>query len=326
MSAAIFQNQYNGTASGTITHLAGAQILGFYRSAGSGTLSVTNAYGLIINNIDDYGAGFTYTNRWGIFQQGASDNNYFAGKVLIGTTTVSTYNLDVVGTNARINGITVGIGSGASTTNTAVGLNSMDGASLTGTDNTALGYRAGRMLSTGSLNVYIGTRCAPNANTGTNNVIIGNDAGNSISSGYQNTIIGSYAYEFCNGNNNVVIGTQAAYNQTGTVSGQFFLHSFNLGSAALELTNSMMYGKFSSTVNTQILRINARTGIALSADPDASAMFQIDSTSYGFLPPRMTTTQKNAIATPAAGLIVFDTTLAKLCVYSGSTWQTITSV
>lgn len=59
---------------------------------------------------------------------------------------------------------------------------------------------------------------------------------------------------------------------------------------------------------------------------NASAIVQVDSTTQGFLPPRMTTTQKNAIATPAAGLIVFDTTLAKLCVYSGTAWETITSV
>lgn len=38
----------------------------------------------------------------------------------------------------------------------------------------------------------------------------------------------------------------------------------------------------------------------------------------------MTTTQKNAL-TPAAGWVVFDTTLGKLCVYTGSAWQTITS-
>jgi len=58
----------------------------------------------------------------------------------------------------------------------------------------------------------------------------------------------------------------------------------------------------------------------------ASAQLQIDSTTKGFLPPRMTTTQKNAIASPATGLMVFDTTLAKLCVYSGTTWETITSI
>lgn len=58
----------------------------------------------------------------------------------------------------------------------------------------------------------------------------------------------------------------------------------------------------------------------------ASAKAVVSSTTQGFLPPVMTTTQKNAISSPAAGLIVFDTTLAKLCVYSGSAWQTITSV
>jgi hypothetical protein len=59
---------------------------------------------------------------------------------------------------------------------------------------------------------------------------------------------------------------------------------------------------------------------------NASAMVQIDSTTQGFLPPRMTTTQKNGINTPTAGLVVYDTTLNKLCVYSGTSWETITSL
>ncbi len=58
----------------------------------------------------------------------------------------------------------------------------------------------------------------------------------------------------------------------------------------------------------------------------ASAILQADSTTKGFLPPRMTSTQKGNIASPAAGLMVFDTTLAKLCVYSGTAWETITSI
>ena len=57
----------------------------------------------------------------------------------------------------------------------------------------------------------------------------------------------------------------------------------------------------------------------------ASAQLEVISTTKGFLPPRMTTAQKNAITTPAAGLVVFDTTLNKLCVYT-TAWQTITSV
>jgi len=40
--------------------------------------------------------------------------------------------------------------------------------------------------------------------------------------------------------------------------------------------------------------------------------------------PVVTTTQKNAL-TVTAGYIVFDSTLGKLCIYTGSAWQTITS-
>jgi hypothetical protein len=58
---------------------------------------------------------------------------------------------------------------------------------------------------------------------------------------------------------------------------------------------------------------------------NASAILQADSTTQGFLPPRMTTTQKNAISSPAAGLVVYDTTLNKLCVYT-TAWETITSL
>lgn len=57
---------------------------------------------------------------------------------------------------------------------------------------------------------------------------------------------------------------------------------------------------------------------------NASAVLTLNSTTKGFLPPRMTTAQKNAISTPATGLVVFDTDLGKLCVFS-TTWQTITS-
>lgn len=38
-----------------------------------------------------------------------------------------------------------------------------------------------------------------------------------------------------------------------------------------------------------------------------------------------TTTQKNAIATPAAGMVIYDSTLGKLCVYTGAAWETVTS-
>ena len=52
----------------------------------------------------------------------------------------------------------------------------------------------------------------------------------------------------------------------------------------------------------------------------ASAQLQVDSTTKGFLPPRMTTTQKNAIATPAAGLVVYDSTAKSPGYYDGTNW------
>jgi hypothetical protein len=77
------------------------------------------------------------------------------------------------------------------------------------------------------------------------------------------------------------------------------------------------------------IRFIAPSGCAFNtayASPDASAQVDVASTTKGFLPPRMTTTQKNAIASPAAGLVVYDTTLGKLCVRGASAWETITSV
>jgi len=38
-----------------------------------------------------------------------------------------------------------------------------------------------------------------------------------------------------------------------------------------------------------------------------------------------TTTQKNALKGMVAGTLIFDTTLGKMCVYTGSAWQTVTS-
>jgi hypothetical protein len=65
-------------------------------------------------------------------------------------------------------------------------------------------------------------------------------------------------------------------------------------------------------------------GIGTSS-PSVSAILDVQSTTKGVRMPNMTTAEKNAIASPAAGLMVFDTTLAKLSVYTGAAWETITS-
>jgi uncharacterized protein (TIGR02145 family) len=60
--------------------------------------------------------------------------------------------------------------------------------------------------------------------------------------------------------------------------------------------------------------------------PDPSAELDVTSTNKGLLPPRMTQAQRNAIATPAAGLMVWCTncgSAGELQVYNGTTWTNI---
>jgi hypothetical protein len=56
-----------------------------------------------------------------------------------------------------------------------------------------------------------------------------------------------------------------------------------------------------------------------------SAQVVINSTTRGFLPPRMTTTQRNAIASPATGLQVFDSTMNATCEYNGTGWRVVSA-
>jgi hypothetical protein len=81
-----------------------------------------------------------------------------------------------------------------------------------------------------------------------------------------------------------------------------------------------------STANAIRMLIDADGNVGIgTTSPNASALLDVQSTTKGVRMPNMTTTQKNAISSPAAGLMVFDTTLAKLSVYSGTAWQTVTS-
>lgn len=60
---------------------------------------------------------------------------------------------------------------------------------------------------------------------------------------------------------------------------------------------------------------NAQIGIGTTT-PDATSILDITSTTKGMLAPRMTTAQRNAIATPAQGLLVYDTDLKLFYYYS----------
>lgn len=83
-------------------------------------------------------------------------------------------------------------------------------------------------------------------------------------------------------------------------------------------TNRYMYFYVNNGVFAGIIDSLGIWGFGSSAV--ASAMVAITSTTRGFLPPRMTETQKNAISSPAEGLIVYDTTQKKPYFYDGTQW------
>jgi hypothetical protein len=66
------------------------------------------------------------------------------------------------------------------------------------------------------------------------------------------------------------------------------------------------------------------TGILIKQNPGtnltASSILELSSTTQGFLPPRMTTTQRDAIASPATGLVIYNTTTLAANVYNGTSW------
>jgi hypothetical protein len=68
-------------------------------------------------------------------------------------------------------------------------------------------------------------------------------------------------------------------------------------------------------VNAQVGGVGVGT-----ATPAASAQLDVTSTTKGFLPPRMDSTARNAIASPAAGLTIYNTTLKSVQVYNGIAW------
>lgn len=65
-------------------------------------------------------------------------------------------------------------------------------------------------------------------------------------------------------------------------------------------------------------------GVKLSENggsPDESAIFEIESTSKGMLPPRMTTSQRDQIINPAEGLLIFNSDTKCLNMWMGNAWK-----
>ena len=153
------------------------------------------------------------------------------------------------------------------------------------TQNTAVGANAGQATTSGGYNTFIGASAGNDVTTGTYNLMLGYNAGGDITTGVNNTIIGSISGLTPNLSDTIILAAGTSER----------MRIDNVGNVGINTTN-----------------------------PDASAKLQVDSTTSGFLPPRMTNTERNNITSPQIGLIVYciDATEG-LYVYKSSGWTFI---
>ena len=88
--------------------------------------------------------------------------------------------------------------------------------------------------------------------------------------------------------------------------------------------------KGNSTVNGNItthgdVYVSGDVGIGVNS-PVATAALEVVSTTKSFLPPRMTTSQRNAISSPATGSVIYNSTTNLLNHYNGSAWLAVGAV
>lgn len=75
----------------------------------------------------------------------------------------------------------------------------------------------------------------------------------------------------------------------------------------------------------KVVSSQAALGVAEGTAIAASALLELKSTTKGLLIPRMTGTQRDAISSPATGLVIYNTTTNKLNFRAASAWEAVTS-
>jgi len=112
---------------------------------------------------------------------------------------------------------------------------------------------------------------------------------------------------------------------TGSNHYGFGIQDFQLQIHSQASSSDIVFGYGCSSSLTETMRIKGTGQVGIgSSSPAASAALDITSTSKGFLPPRMTTTQRDAINQPTAGLTIYNSSKNCIETYNGSSWTSNT--
>jgi hypothetical protein len=228
--------------------------------------------------INDTAGDISILNDWSSgkikFSGGASSTAQMtltaAGRLLLGTTTESTFLLDVNGTARFIGQVTLGTGA-----------------------------YSDKVIQLGFASTNANTSAFSNSTT--------------FPRFGQNNSINRIFYD--NGTYNPTSGT-------GTYSAFETIVTVNQTGGANGITRGLFINPtLTAAADWRAIEVSAGGAYINTTSVQASAILQADSTTKGFLPPRMTNAQRTAISSPAVGLIVYCTDLVEgLYVYKSTGW------
>jgi len=308
-----------------VTTTANDQSLRAVNSAVTGTnyaiVGIADGSGAT-SNIAGYFSATAATTNWGLYVQ--NGQSYFANNINIGTTTQSTFGLNVSGLNGIFTGGTTG-GITFGTRNT--------GGNIT-LYNTTGDFRvfinsADQFVIKNNGNVLINTttdagfRLDVNGTARVSDLVhLNNAAGGQIRM-WTSTANNSGIYGINSSSTGIYGNAHIQFDlfirSTGSGTKKF-------GQSTLGNTNNICITNSNTLLEPIMITTtdNGAVGIMKSTSTiPVSAVFEIESTTKGFLQPRMTTAQRDAITSPATALAIYNTSKNTPDYYNGTNWQSV---
>ena len=226
-----------------------------------------------------------------------------------------------VGRNAGNFTMTSGGASYNTSYNTGIGVYALN-ALTDGYYNTCIGFYAGTLITSGIGNFAMGALALSKVTTTHGNTAVGSESGE-FTTGTDNTLIGGYTGQGSAGSStyskNTVVGKNGGISLT--TGGNNIIIGYDIDASSATASNELNIGGVIKGVG-----INTPTtvSIGIGGTPNANAVLDCQSTTKPFMPSRMTKTQRDAVSSPTAGMVVYNSTDNKLNVYT-TAWEEITS-
>jgi len=229
-----------------------------------------------------------------------------SGDVAVQETLVSGTNIKTINSTSLLGSGDITISASAGGSNTQIQFNdsgAFGADSLFNWDNTNKRLGVGETTPTARVHIK-----GEGATSGSSSMLLQNSAGTDLFKVRDDgrVLVDEYIYP--------ADGTTNSRFRVSNSSGTYMYYS----TGNLRLNPNLVY---TSTTYGTVMTVNGGTGqfgLGVS-NPHTSALMQIDSTTKGFLPPRMTSTQRDAIEA-TAGLIVYNTSDNTLNYYNGTSW------